>query len=222
MQPQPRTVPLSPAGGIARSASKLFGFAAPFPIRAAGRHLIENAMKTARKPFLDTMSESSPFGLTVGHPAVYRTLRFLDKHWHRPINVDTLTAASKMSRRGLFKVFMRHVGYGPGRLLLRIRIQRAQQLLTQTDWSFNTIADICGFKNANSFWVAFRRETETTPGKYRRQFSRLSLSAIGAGTKLCYPAGARLEKLRTFLPKPGKNVRLPTVGMIRQREQVLM
>lgn len=99
-------------------------------------------------------------------------LQYLNQHWHKPINVEDLAAAARLSRRGLFKSFERRMGHGPGRELRCIRIRQSQQLLAKTDWRLNVVAKACGFKSLNSFWVAFKREVGMTPGVFRREFSQ--------------------------------------------------
>ena len=153
------------------------------------------------------------------HPAIKRTLRFLDRHWHRPIDVGDLATASRLSRRGLAKAFIRQIGYGPGRFLLCLRIRRAQQLLVRTDWSLQAIADVCGFKSANSFWVAFRRESEMTPGQYRRHFGRPR--PLDRSVKSERSAGAQLQKLHANLPKSRGRDLFPPLKIINRREQAL-
>jgi len=111
-------------------------------------------------------------------PALKRTFQFLHRNWHKPINVNHLTVASKLSRRGLYKAFVKQLGHGPGHELRHIRIKHAQQLLVQMDWSYESIGEICGFNTANSFFVAFKRETGMSPGRYRAWFRQ---SAVHLG-----------------------------------------
>ena len=105
-------------------------------------------------------------------PALKRTFKFIQKNWHKPINVKHLATASKLSRRGLYKAFVKHFGHGPGSELRCIRIKHAEQLLIQTDWNLESVAEMCGFAAANSFFVAFKREIGISPGQYREVFRR--------------------------------------------------
>ena len=62
----------------------------------------------------------------------------------------------------------REQGEGFGELVRRLRIERARKLLEGTTLSVKEIAECCGFQNAGYFIKAFRRETGTTPGAFRR------------------------------------------------------
>jgi transcriptional regulator GlxA family with amidase domain len=72
-----------------------------------------------------------------------------------------------MSPRGLHKAFQRYIGQSPGRELCRLRIEHAKDLLGNSSCNLKTVAKRCGFRSANSFWVAFRRVAGISPGKYR-------------------------------------------------------
>jgi AraC-like DNA-binding protein len=50
-----------------------------------------------------------------------------------------------------------------------MRIEKAKKLLREnSEYNVSEIADQCGFCNYNYFITVFRRETGTTPRKYRK------------------------------------------------------
>ena len=101
------------------------------------------------------------------HPALARSLRFLERNWHRPINVTDLVTVSGLSRRGFIKAFRKHTGNPPGRWLRRLRLVHAQRLLVQTDKPVATVAARCGYRSANSFVIAFRHFSGCPPNHFR-------------------------------------------------------
>jgi transcriptional regulator GlxA family with amidase domain len=110
-----------------------------------------------------TGSPSSPFR---------KSLSFLQENWHEPIKVNDVIKASTLSRRGFQKAFRRHTGHSPGRELRRLRIEHSKELLTDFDYNLNIVAQMCGYRSLNSFWVAFRQSTAMSPGRYRARFQR--------------------------------------------------
>ena len=110
----------------------------------------------------------------IGSPGrtLNESLNFLREKWHEPITVGDLTKVSALSRRGFQKAFQRHTGHSPGRELRRVRIERSKELLASGDYSLNIVAQRCGYRSLNSFWVAFRRATGISPGKYRSRFQK--------------------------------------------------
>jgi LacI family transcriptional regulator len=105
--------------------------------------------------------------LAVNHDGIARSLRHMWEHFHEPIGVDDLARVAAMSRRGFHQAFVEHIGRPPGHELHRIRIERAKALLALSDHKTETVAEMCGYGNSNSFWVAFRQATGVSPKKYR-------------------------------------------------------
>jgi LacI family transcriptional regulator len=79
------------------------------------------------------MARRSSDLLAVVHQGVARSLRFILQHSHEPISVKDLVGVSAMSRRGLHKAYLEHLGRTPGQELHRVRIDRAKKLLAETD-----------------------------------------------------------------------------------------
>ena len=72
-----------------------------------------------------------------------------------------------MSRRGLHKAFLEHLGRTPGQELQRVRIDHAKRLLAESDNKIEVLAGMCGYRSANSFCVAFKQATGFSPKQYR-------------------------------------------------------
>lgn len=125
-----------------------------------------------RMPPLGLIVRKSSDRFAVKHEGVARNLRFISKHYHEPIGVDDLAGVAAMSLRGFHQAFLEHVGWPPGQKLHRVRIERAKQLLASSSEKTETVGKMCGYQNANSFWVAFRKATGLSPKQYRKEFSR--------------------------------------------------
>jgi AraC family transcriptional regulator len=67
--------------------------------------------------------------------------------------------------------FHRHFGCTISEYMRRIRIARAQSLLSSRDLQVAEIALACGFSDQSHFTTAFRRLTGVPPHRYRRQIS---------------------------------------------------
>ena len=63
--------------------------------------------------------------------------------------------------------FIREVGIGFNEYITGLRIERAKQLLSETNSRINSIAGLCGFRSASYFIVVFRKLTGMSPGEYR-------------------------------------------------------
>src|SRR5260221_13128001 len=75
-----------------------------------------------------------------------------------------------MSRSKLEKRFRKHLNRSPKQEMRRIQIERIKQLLVETDFTLEHIAELSGFEHPEYMSVLFKRETGQTPGKCRNQF----------------------------------------------------
>lgn len=63
--------------------------------------------------------------------------------------------------------FIREVGIGFNEYVTGLRIEKAKQLLSDTNLKISTIADQCGFRSSSYFIVVFRKQIGMSPGEYR-------------------------------------------------------
>src|SRR5439155_26079128 len=75
-----------------------------------------------RVPAAGLITRKSSDLLAVTHKGVAKSLRFIWEHCHEPISVKDLVSVAAMSRRGLHKAFLEHLGRTPGQELHRRRI----------------------------------------------------------------------------------------------------
>lgn len=110
--------------------------------------------------------------LSINHPGIARSLRYIWDHGHEPICVKDMVKVAGMSRRGLHKAFLQQLQRTPGQELQRVRIERAKNLLSQTGQKVETVALECGYQSINSFCVAFKRATGLSAKQFRDQMRR--------------------------------------------------
>ena len=123
------------------------------------------------RPSFTGVSVSKPSHFRVAHPGIARTLQFMTQNFHQPIQVRSLGEIAGLSRRGLFKAFLRHTGVRPAQVLRQLRIDRAKQLLRENELPLRDIAAHCGYRRVNSFWVSFRQVTGMSPGRFQQQLT---------------------------------------------------
>lgn len=122
-----------------------------------------------RVPAAGLVARKSSDILTIEHPGVARSLHFIWEHGHEPICIKDLVGVAAMSRRGLHKAFLEHIGRTPGQELQRVRIERAKKLLSVSNQKIETIAFASGYQSINSFCVAFKRATGMSAKKFREK-----------------------------------------------------
>jgi LacI family transcriptional regulator len=101
-------------------------------------------------------------------PGVSKATRFMLDHYAEPITIEDITKASDMSRARLFVAFENDLGQPPGIILTRIRIEKAKQMLRDTDEKVLTIAEACGFGASINMYHNFKAQLGVSPAAYRK------------------------------------------------------
>lgn len=92
------------------------------------------------------------------------------EHLHRPLTLRELAAKEAMSVRTFTRRFREEVGVSPVQWLTQQRIQRARQLLEETDLSVDRIASDAGFGTAASLRQHLQAALGVSPSAYRSTF----------------------------------------------------
>jgi AraC-like DNA-binding protein len=103
------------------------------------------------------------------HPVrhLLRAKDLVDARYREPLDVETLAEAAYLSRAHFSREFRRAFGEAPHQYLLTRRMERAAELLRNTD---RTVADICllvGLRSVGSFTTTFGRTFGLSPTAYR-------------------------------------------------------
>lgn len=93
----------------------------------------------------------------------------LENNFSNDWKLDDLLKIAHMSRSNLMRVFRKATGQTPIEYLVRLRIQKAMELLSNTDLSITEIAMEIGFSDSNYFTRQFRKAAEETPSAYRKK-----------------------------------------------------
>lgn len=83
--------------------------------------------------------------------------------------VRELAQMCYLSEAQFFRLFRQSVGCSPIRYRNRLRVARAQALLTDEELTVGAVAALLGFESIYYFDRIFRQYTGTTPGQFRMQ-----------------------------------------------------
>lgn len=97
---------------------------------------------------------------------------YLDAHYAEPIDLGVLTKVLHVEKTKLCQSVKKRCGLTPMQLVTRLRLSKAQELLSTTGESVKTIAAAVGFQDANYFIKVFHKETGCTPVQFRQRGDR--------------------------------------------------
>lgn len=124
----------------------------------------------------DTQRLSIPTRIGVRHPKLSNVIQMMETNIEEPISPSILAKDVGMSTRQLERLFRRYLNRSPKRYYMEIRLQKARNLLMQTDMSVINVALACGFASPSHFSKCYRAQYNTTPYRERgAQASRLSV-----------------------------------------------
>lgn len=99
---------------------------------------------------------------------VAQTLHFIRHHACEGIDVHDIVAHLAISRSTLERRFARVVGHSPKDEIVRVRLDRVKQLLVESDFTLERVAEMAGFKHHEYLSTLFRSRVGITPGAFRR------------------------------------------------------
>ncbi len=98
-----------------------------------------------------------------------QVLEYVHAHLDQDIKLADLATLLDMSQFHFSHLFKQSLGISPYQYLLHQRIERAKQLLKQTDRAIVEIALMCGFNSHSHLSKQFRQLTGQTPRAYRNE-----------------------------------------------------
>lgn len=128
-------------------------FQIDYPRRSQDRFVLFNT----QKDHLDT--------------AVILAQQFIEQHFMQKLTIQQIADAANLSKRTLVRRFQAACGNTPNQYLQRVRIEKAKELLTNTDKHIGEIQFLAGYNDAKTFRNIFLKLTGLTPMAYRRKYT---------------------------------------------------
>ena len=139
---------------------------------AVADQLIYTSIRTDQ----DTQRLSVPTRIGVRHPKLSMAIQMMQANIEEPISPSILARDVGLSTRQLERLFRRYLNRSPKRYYMELRLQKARNLLMQTDMSVINVALACGFASPSHFSKCYRAQYGTTPYRERgAKAARLSV-----------------------------------------------
>ncbi len=110
---------------------------------------------------------SVPARIGVRHPKLVSIIQMMEQNLEEPISPSILAQHAKMSTRQLERLFRRYLDRSPKRYYMELRLQKARNLLLQTEMSVINVALASGFTSPSHFSKCYRSYFNRTPYRER-------------------------------------------------------
>jgi len=100
-------------------------------------------------------------------PRIALSISYMKENLDKPLRAATLAGVAKMSLPHYFVIFKRCTGSTPIDYFIKLRMERARELLATTSCSVKEIAGVLGYDDPLYFSRVFKAVNRTTPTQYR-------------------------------------------------------
>jgi AraC-like DNA-binding protein len=97
-----------------------------------------------------------------------RAALFIEANAEQPLDLDAAAREAGLSSFHFLRLFAAVVGVTPHQYLLRCRLRRAAELLTDESCSITNVAASVGFNDLSNFVRTFQRAAGVSPGAFRK------------------------------------------------------
>lgn len=98
-------------------------------------------------------------------------LEFVEENYYSNISLSDMASYSCCSEYHFSRLFKKITGYSPYEYIVKYRVNKAKNLLKNTDKSVEYIAECVGFASTSNFIRTFRELEGMTPLKYRKYWN---------------------------------------------------
>jgi AraC family transcriptional regulator len=98
---------------------------------------------------------------------LHRVFEAMREQLAQPFDLARLADLAQLSEFHFSRVFKQSTGLSPSRCFIRMRMEEARRLLTETDDSIINIGLAVGYSSPSHFAAVFRKHTGVSPSTYR-------------------------------------------------------
>lgn len=127
-------------------------------------------MKIAAKEIIDRVYKCME-GRTrkdTGNQAIEQICRYVQENFSRDISLSIITNKLNMNYHYISGLFARKVGLSFSEYLMKVRLEKAKELLRRTEGKIYEVAVGSGFNDVQYFCRAFKKQFALTPAQYRK------------------------------------------------------
>jgi AraC family transcriptional regulator len=106
---------------------------------------------------------------------ILKAIDYLKENYNQKLSNAELLAIANLSPYYFIRLFKKETGKTPHEYLVHLKIEKAKELLMNSNYSVTEICFLCGFTEHSHFSKVFKKLTGTTPLNYRKNRSNLHI-----------------------------------------------
>ena len=114
------------------------------------------------------LKEMPPTVQTAKHGKVHEVAEYLTLHCETGESLEELAEAFFISKSYLSRIFREVTGFSVNEYRNLARVRKAKELLANSKYSITEISEILGFESITYFERVFKKHSDVTPLKYRK------------------------------------------------------
>jgi AraC-like DNA-binding protein len=103
-----------------------------------------------------------------GFEKIKKAFDYINENYEYKINVQELAALCNLSSNYFAGLFKQQTGYAPNEYVIRVRIEKAKQLLAKSQYTVSEISEKIGFGDIHYFSYYFKKIEGMSPSQYRQ------------------------------------------------------
>jgi AraC-like DNA-binding protein len=124
---------------------------------------------TSRRKRSSFMAVTVPRHYELSHPRIRLVVQFMNANLQRTMHLAELADVASLSQSYFSRVFKAQTGLPPGEYLIRLRVEKARELLRDRSLSIKEIMALVGFNSKSNFAEQFKKRFRFPPSEYRRR-----------------------------------------------------
>ena len=96
-----------------------------------------------------------------------RIAEFLHQNYNKPITSEILSNELHFTSDYIIRKFKQNTGSTPWQYVQRLRLEKAKEMLSNTDYPMEFISREIGYSDLSLFYKAFKKSNKISPGKWR-------------------------------------------------------
>ena len=109
---------------------------------------------------------------------VKHAMEYIKHHYREKIKINELAEYIGINRSYLTNMFKKTIGCSPQEYLVEFRMEKAKNLLKNTDMPINAVAAAVGYQDQLAFSKIFKQNFTVSPKEYRKTKEELQLGTV--------------------------------------------